>query len=122
MKVAGLGFRREATLASLRDALIAAGDHHDITAVATVDDKAGETAIEVLARELNVPVKAVTPDRLAGVATLTQSAVVKARYGTGSVAEASALVAAGHNARLIVTRAVSRDGKATAAIAEGEGE
>ncbi|WP_296744869.1 cobalamin biosynthesis protein [Mesorhizobium sp.] len=122
MKVAGLGFRHKATLASLRDALIAAGDHHDIAAVATVDDRAGETAIGLLARELKVPIKAVAPDRLAGVSTLTQSAFVKARYGTGSVAEASALVAAGRNARLIATRAVSRDGKATAAIAEGEGE
>jgi cobalt-precorrin 5A hydrolase len=39
-------------------------------------------------------------------------------FGTGSIAEASALVAAGPGARLRGPRAVSADGTATAAIAE----
>jgi len=59
---------------------------------------------------------------LAGIATLTKSEFVKARFGTGSVAEAAALAAAGRHARLISTRTVSQDRTATAAIAEGEGE
>ena len=56
MKVAGLGFRREATLASLRDALVAAGGREGLAAVATVSDKAESDALKLLARELGVRV------------------------------------------------------------------
>jgi cobalt-precorrin 5A hydrolase len=59
---------------------------------------------------------------LAGIATPTQSERIKERVGTGSVAEAAALAAAGRRARLISTRAVSQDRMATAAIAEGDGK
>ncbi|HZV10809.1 MAG TPA: precorrin methylase, partial [Novosphingobium sp.] len=41
-----------------------------------------------------------------------------ARFGTGSLAEALALVAAGPGARLIAPRHISTDGMATAAIAQ----
>ncbi|MCP1313705.1 cobalamin biosynthesis protein, partial [Halomonas sp. 707D7] len=44
-------------------------------------------------------------------------------FGTGSVAEAAALLAAGHGARLVAPRLISNDRKATAALAvalEGE--
>lgn len=122
MRVAGLGFRRDATLDSLREALVAAGGPEGVTAVATVSEKSGSDALRFLARELGVPIKAVSADVLAGVATSTQSERVKERFGTGSVAEAAALAAAGRSARLISTRAASRDRTATAAIAEGDGE
>ena len=56
-----------------------------------------------------------------GVATLSQSDRVEALFQTGSVAEATALVAAGQGAQLRRPRAVSEDGTATAAIAEGPG-
>jgi cobalt-precorrin 5A hydrolase len=58
---------------------------------------------------------------LAGIATPTQSQLVSEKFGTGSIAEAAALAAAGPRARLIATRVVSRDRTATAAIAEGDG-
>jgi cobalt-precorrin 5A hydrolase len=58
---------------------------------------------------------------LAGIDTPTQSKLVAEKFGTGSVAEAAALVAAGPRARLIATRTVSQDRTATAAIAEGDG-
>lgn len=122
MKVVGLGFRREATLASLREALVAAGGREGLAAVATVSDKADSDALRLLAHELGVPIKSVPADVLAGVSTSTQSALVKEKFGTGSVAEAAALATAGRNARLISTRAVSQDRTATAAIAEGDGE
>ncbi|RTL75857.1 MAG: cobalamin biosynthesis protein [Bradyrhizobiaceae bacterium] len=122
MKVAGLGFRREATLASLRDALVAAGGREGLAAVATVSDKAESDALKLLARELGVPIKSVPADVLAGVSTSTRSEFVEEKFGTGSVAEAAALAAAGRHARLISTRTVSQDRTATAAIAEGEGE
>lgn len=122
MRIAGLGFKHDVTLASLREALLAAGGAQGLTAVATVSDKADAAALKRLARECNVPIKAVPADVLAGIATPTQSALVKEKFGTGSVAEAAALAAAGRHARLISTRAVSKDRTATAAIAEGDGE
>jgi cobalt-precorrin 5A hydrolase len=122
MKVAGLGFKCDVTLASLREALVAAGGAEGLAAVATVSDKAGAAALKLLARECNVPIKAVPADVLAGIATSTQSELIKQKFGTGSVAEAAALAAAGRRARLISTRAVSQDRTATAAIAEGDDE
>jgi cobalt-precorrin 5A hydrolase len=68
-----------------------------------------------------VPIKAVAAEMLVGIDTPTQSQLVAERFGTGSVAEAAALAAAGPRARLIATRVVSQDRTATAAIAEGDG-
>lgn len=121
MKVAGLGFRQDVTLASLREALAAAGGADGLAAMATVSDKADAEPLTQLARECGVPIKAIPADVLASVDTPTQSKLVTEKFGTGSVAEAAALAAAGPRARLIATRAVSQDRTATAAIAEGDG-
>jgi cobalt-precorrin 5A hydrolase len=121
MKVAGLGFRRDVTLASLREALLAAGGAEGLAAIATVSDKADAEVLKQLAREYGVPIKAVSADMLAGIDTPTQSRLIAEKFGTGSVAEAAALAAAGPRARLIATRVVSQDRTATAAIAEGDG-
>lgn len=121
MKVAGLGFKKGVTLASLREALAAAGGANGLAAVATVSDKADAEALKRLASECGVPIKAVSPEDIAGIATPTQSKLVAEKFGTGSVAEAAALFVAGPRARLIATRAVSQDRTATAAIAEGDG-
>lgn len=120
MRVVGLGFRRDVTVVSLREVLMAAGAE-GVTAIATVSDKADSDALQQLARELNVPIKAMPANVLAGIATLTQSELIQEKFGTGSVAEAAALAAAGRHARLVATRVVSQDRTATAAIAEGEG-
>ncbi len=121
MRVAGLGFRRSVNVASLREALDAAGGAPGLAALATVSDKAESVALLSLATELGLPIKSVPADVLAGVETMTRSDIVAAKFGAGSLAEAAALVAAGRNARLVVSRVVSRDRTATAAIAEGEG-
>lgn len=121
MKVAGLGFRQDVTLASLREALAAAGGADGLAAMATVSDKADAEPLKQLARECGLPIKAIPADVLASVDTPTQSKLVTEKFGTGSVAEAAALAAAGPRARLIATRAVSQDRTATAAIAEGDG-
>jgi cobalt-precorrin 5A hydrolase len=121
MRVAGLGFKQGVTLASLREALVAAGAE-GLGAVATVSDKSQTPALQLLAREFNLPVKAIPAAVLAGIETPTQSEFVQARFGAGSVAEAAALAAAGARARLVTSRTVSQDRTATAAIAEGDGE
>jgi cobalt-precorrin 5A hydrolase len=63
---------------------------------------------------------AVTGVAVAGVATPTQAPRVQALYGTGSVAEAAALVGAGPGARLVTPRQVI--GGVTIAVAEGRND
>lgn len=122
MKVAGLGFRRDANVASLREALRAAGGAEGLAALATMSDKADAQAFKSLAQELGLAIRSIPAEALAEIETVTQSEVIGARFGTGSVAEAAAIAAAGRGARLISARAVSQDRMATAAIAEGDGE
>jgi len=116
MRVAGFGFRTSASLTSLQAALTLAGGPVD--AVATVEGKAA--GLDDLARHLGVPLIGVSKPALAAN-NRPGSARVRALYGTGSVAESSALAAAGAGARLIVARTASPDGLAVAAIAEGLG-
>ncbi|KAF0174389.1 MAG: hypothetical protein FD162_1212 [Rhodobacteraceae bacterium] len=117
MIVAGLGFRKDAGVASLRDALARAGGLH-AQALATAADKAEALVIQSLAAELALPLRAIPSETLRSQQTLTQSPRVSALYGTGSLAEAAALAAAGPGARLLGPRVTSQDGKATAALAE----
>lgn len=116
MIVAGFGFRPGVTLSALQDALARAGGATGVTHLATLAQKRG--ALAPLARVLDLPVVAVDPEELRGVPTPTRSERIEAMFGTGSVAEASALTAAGPGARLRGPRVVSADGTATAAIAE----
>ena len=122
MKVAGLGFRSSASVASLREALNAAGGAQGLAAVATVSDKADAAALRALAQELGLPIRGIPAATLAKMETMTQSEQIADRFGTGSVAEAAALAAAGRGARLTSARRISQDRMATAAIAEGDGE
>jgi len=122
MRVAGLGFRKEATIESLREALAAAGGACGLDALATATDKADAAIIVSLACELGLTIKPVPAEILAGVETSTRSSRIETMFGTGSLAEAAALAAAGQGARLVAERVISRDKAATAAIAEGEGE
>lgn len=117
MIVAGFGFRTGATLDALQDALAQAGGPEGVTHLATVASKS--EALQKLGHALALPVVALEMEALRGVWTPTRSDRVAALFGTGSVAEAAALAAAGPGARLRGPRAVSADGTATAAIAEG---
>ncbi|MGL4235317.1 cobalamin biosynthesis protein [Tabrizicola sp.] len=117
MIVAGFGFRSETTLAALQDALSRAGGSEGVTHLATLAAKAA--GLEPLSRHLGLPVITLRPEVLYGQPTLTCSTRVEALHGTGSIAEAAALAAAGPGATLRGPRAVSADGTATAAIAEG---
>ena len=81
MKVAGFGFKRDVTVASLREALIAAGGAKGLAAVATVSDKAEADALTLLARELGLPIKAVAANVLAGIETPTKSGRINEAFG-----------------------------------------
>lgn len=137
--VAGFGFRAQATVASLRSALQAACANSAsatakpptaITALATAEDKATHPAMIALAREMALPVIAVPLTKLTQAQAeaalsvplgapcgLTASSHLPARYGSRSLAESSALAAAGQEAHLLAPRAVSVDKMATASIA-----
>ena len=115
MIVAGLGFRAGADEAALAAALALLGRRPDRLAVPA--RKAESPALRALAGRAGLQVTAVPEEALAGVATATRSARILDLYGTGSVAEAAALVAAGPGARLLVRRLAL--GPVTAALAEG---
>ncbi|ANP36136.1 precorrin methylase [Phaeobacter gallaeciensis] len=121
MKVAGLGFRKAATVADLRAALALTG--HQPDALVSLAAKVESPAFQALAAELNLPVIALPEEAIAGLETPTMSPRIKTRFATGSLAEAAALCGACHGrttatARLLVPRVVTADGLATAAIAE----
>ncbi len=118
MIVAGFGFRNGATAGSLRDAL----GQFDATPdkVATVATKAGAAPFVEVAQVLDLPVVSVPACALGAAKVLTVSSASLKQYGTGSVAEAAALVAAGPGARLLGVRQISHDRMATCAIAIGE--
>ncbi|MGL4310030.1 MAG: cobalamin biosynthesis protein [Paracoccaceae bacterium] len=115
-RVAGIGFRKGASAQSILSALLLAGGRPDM--LATPADKADEPGLVEAATRLGLPVIAVAVDDLPRVDTLTHSPRVAAMRGTGSVAEACALLAAGPGARLLAPRVVSPCRQATAALAE----
>jgi cobalt-precorrin 5A hydrolase len=116
--VAGFGFRSGAELHSLRAAFeLARRGRPAVTHLATVEDKI--PALAPLARLLGLPLIGATSDAIAAASTLTRSAASRAVRETGSVAEASALVAAGPGACLLTPRHISPDRVATCAIAQG---
>ena len=115
MIVAGFGYRNGASEQAMRAAL--AGHGAVVTALATLMHK--EALLAPLARSLGLPLILIDPCTIEGVDTPTRSSASLAAYGTGSVAEAVALVAAGSGARLIATRIISPDGQATCALAQG---
>lgn len=121
MIVAGFGFQSAATAASLHDALSRAAPDTPVDAIATVHDKAAAESFQQLARDLAVPIIMVSDRALTGQVTFTQSKISAAARGTGSVAEAAARAAAGQAAKLLAPRCKSSDGKATCALATGDG-
>ncbi len=121
MIVAGFGFRAAATADSLRDALARAAGERKVTALAAPEDKAQAACVTALARQMAVDVRAIAADDLSRQHTPTEAPRVRFARGTGSVAEAAALAAAGPGARLLAPRSISADRLATCAIAMGAG-
>lgn len=115
MIVAGFGCRSGAGEEALRAVL--GGHGAGVTALATLAHK--EALLAPLASALDLPLILIDPRAIAEVDTPTRSRASLAAYGTGSVAEAIALTAAGPGAQLIASRIISPDGQATCALAQG---
>ncbi|MHA6263858.1 cobalamin biosynthesis protein [Arenibacterium sp. CAU 1754] len=122
MSVAGFGFRADVTMESLRSALEQAQGDEPITALAAPRDKATTPVFIEFAAALKLPVVAVDAGQMQAAETATQSTKVFEKRGTGSVAEAVALVGAGYHSQLKAPRAVSSDHMATCAIAKQQEE
>jgi cobalt-precorrin 5A hydrolase len=126
MIVAGVGFRRDASADEIEKVVRLALGVFQLPAerlemLATESEKATEPAFAEVAQRLSVKVTACTIedlDRVAGQ-VLTPSKLVLESKGVPSIAEASALVVAGRNARLLGTRVATA--LATCAIAIGDG-
>jgi cobalt-precorrin 5A hydrolase len=125
MIVAGIGCRRGTLSEDIVSLILATLGNLDIPpdrldAIATEAAKADERAIADAARSLSVRLIRCSIADLDRVAdrVVTRSSRVQALKGVPSIAEASALVAAGHNARLLGARVAAE--KATCAIAISE--
>jgi cobalt-precorrin 5A hydrolase len=126
MIVAGVGFRREVSADELEKVVrLALGmfalPAERLDALATESDKATDPAVVEAARRLSARLLGCTLedlDRVAGQ-VLTPSKLALEAKGVPSIAEASALVGAGRNARLLGTRMATA--RATCAIAVGDG-
>ncbi|WP_447895726.1 cobalamin biosynthesis protein [Vreelandella sp. GE22] len=116
-RVAGFGFQSAATLVSLGQALDQLIERFgSVQALAATHSK--QALVQALGRERQLSVHVVADDELPDAATLTQSARSLQAWGTGSVAEAVALLAAGPGACLLGPRLISDDRRATAALAQ----
>lgn len=118
MIVAGFGFRGAVTVESLRAAL-AATDQAGVEILAAPSDKALALAFQKFAKSMGLPVLEISADMMQATDTITHSGHSLTHRGTGSVAEACALAAAGPQAELVTHRHVSPDRLATCAIAIG---
>jgi cobalt-precorrin 5A hydrolase len=126
MIVAGIGCGRETSSEDIVSLIFTALSNFGIareklSAIATETSKADERGIASAAQSLSVPVVRCPVADLGRVAdqVLTHSSRVQELMGVPSIAEASALVAAGPNARLLGARIAAN--KVTCAIAIGEG-
>ena len=126
MIVAGIGCGRgvrSEDIVSLVGAVLATFGiaRENLDAIATEASKADECGIANAARSLSVRLVRCSLADLEGVArkVVTRSARVQALKGVPSIAEASALVVAGDNARLLSARVAAN--KVTCAIAISEG-
>ena len=107
--VLGLGARsgvREKELAeAINAALAAAGLYPDrIAVLATLDRRAAEAGVIAVAGRFGWELVAFPAAELAAVAVPNPSPVVAAAVRTAGVAEAAALLAAGPEARLVLTK------------------
>ncbi|WP_322516725.1 cobalamin biosynthesis protein [Rhodopseudomonas palustris] len=120
--VIGLGFRAAAPQASIAEVIAAARGAAmpaQPTHLAVPDDKAVHPPLIAAATEAALPCLAISTAAIRSVAgrIATNSPRVARARGVGSVCEAAALAAAGPAARLAVTRLISSDRQATAAVA-----
>ncbi len=104
--------------------------HHSIAGFATIDIKKDEQGILELAKENNLPIKFFNKADLSKIIVPNPSNLVHKEIGTSSVAEASCLIAAGEESKLLKEKRIFKDkdfpksksGAVTIAIAESKNQ
>ncbi len=118
MIVAGFGYRKHTDIESLVGLLKALRSEIPyITALSAPIEKIA--LLSKLGAQLDIPVIAIEMNLLPFIRTQTQSLYSYKVWGTGSVAEAVALAAAGAGSKILISRMISDDRMATCAIAKG---
>ncbi len=103
---------------------------HSIAGFATIDIKKDEKGILEITEEKNLPIKFFSKDDLSKIIVPNPSSVVRNEIGTSSVAEASCLLAAGEESKLLKEKRIfknkdfskSESGAVTIAIAESKNQ
>jgi len=97
---------------------------YSIAGLATVDIKKDEKGILELAEEKNLPIKFFSKEDLSTIIVPNPSIVVEKAIGTPSVAEASCLMAAGEESKLLEEKRIfqNRSGAVTIAVAESKNQ
>ncbi len=103
---------------------------HSIAGFATIDIKKDEKGIVELAEENKLPIKFFTKEDLSKIIVPNPSIVVQKEIGTPSVAEASCLLAAGGESKLLEEKKIfkgkdfttSKSGAVTIAVAESKNQ
>jgi len=116
--IAGIGMRRDCPADEIVALVRRAAAGRDVAALAAPAFKRDEPGLHAAAAELGVAVLLVTGAALAvaQAGCVTRSAVAARSVGVASVAEGSALAAAGPGARLVLARIAGE--RATCALAE----
>jgi cobalt-precorrin 5A hydrolase len=122
--VIGLGFRQDASAASIGEVFAAAVARagSEASMIAVPDDKFDHPGLLATARNTKLPIERVTAEAMhcSNALLATHSPQSEKHRGVGSVCEAAALAAAGAGSRLVVSRLISADRTATAAAALDE--
>jgi cobalt-precorrin 5A hydrolase/precorrin-3B C17-methyltransferase len=124
----GMGCERHTSLEVLERLLLQTLEAHGlareaVAGLASIDRKGDEPALLELAARHGWPLKLFSAAQLAPVPVPNPSAVVEQEMGTASVAEAAALLAAGHQSNLRVAKTMLRgsgQGAATLAVAAAQ--
>jgi len=95
-----------------------------IAGFATIDIKKDEKGILELAEENNLPIKFFTKEDLSKIIVPNPSSIVQKEIGTSSVAEASCLLAAGEESKLLEEKRIfkKQSGAVTIAVAESKNQ
>ncbi len=104
--------------------------HHSIAGFSTIDIKKDEKGLLELAKEKNLPIKFFTKEALSKIIVPNPSSIVQKEIGISSVAEASCLIAAGEEAKLLKEKRIfkgknyptSESGAVTIAVAESKNQ
>ncbi|EEE39707.1 precorrin-3B C(17)-methyltransferase [Prochlorococcus marinus] len=98
--------------------------HHSIAGFATIDIKKDEKGILELGEENKLPIKFFTKEDLSKIIVPNPSSMVKKSIGIPSVAEASCLLAAGEESKLLEEKRIftNQSGAVTIAVAESKNQ